>query len=347
MKKRLLHGDKFLISETPVELSDRIESLINGEWTEDTFKSEFSLGKNYGPWVFSNLNNLSLNETKIQSVAYRVFDKKFSYFDNNLMWRWRIDTAKHFFDNDNLGIVFRRQSPESKDLFVFLSDRMISDGYIRSDNKGGETIAPLYLYPDENDLDQTRRVNMDPKIRAAIEKAATNDDRGTPNEVDIFDYIYGVLHCPAYRETYADFLKIDFPRVPYPSSPTRFWDISAKGGELRKLHLMDGVDAGLAYPFKGIVPEDEDGSVGTIGKKSYQMSDDETGNVLINDHQYFEGVPKTAWEFYIGGYQPAQKWLKDRKGRELSFDDRMHYRKIIHILMETDRIMKTIEMDFD
>ena len=340
-------GDKFLISETPVELSDRIESLINGEWTEDTFKSEFSLGKNYGPWVFSNLNNLSLNETKIQSVAYRVFDKKFSYFDNNLMWRWRIDTAKHFFDNDNLGIVFRRQSPESKDLFVFLSDRMISDGYIRSDNKGGETIAPLYLYPDENDLDQTRRVNMDPKIRAAIEKAATNDDRGTPNEVDIFDYIYGVLHCPAYRETYADFLKIDFPRVPYPSSPTRFWDISAKGGELRKLHLMDGVDAGLAYPFKGIVPEDEDGSVGTIGKKSYQMSDDETGNVLINDHQYFEGVPKTAWEFYIGGYQPAQKWLKDRKGRELSFDDRMHYRKIIHILMETDRIMKTIEMDFD
>ena len=201
---------------------------------------------------------------------------------------------------------------------------------------------PLYLYPDENDLDQTRRVNMDPKIRAAIADAAEHAKHGRPDEVAIFDYIYGVLHCPAYRETYAEFLKIDFPRVPYPASPNSFWDISAKGSALRALHLMDGVDPGLAYPFKGDAPQEGSGFVGAIGKKSFQMSEANTGHVMINDSQYFEAVPQIAWEFYIGGYQPAQKWLKDRKGRTLSFDDRMHYRKIIHILMETDRIMKTM-----
>ena len=125
-----------------------------------------------------------------------------------------------------------------------------------------------------------------------------------------------MLHYPAYRETYAEFLKIDFPRVPYPSSPEAFWDISAKGSELRQLHLMEGVDAGLAYPFKGEVPEEAPYVVGKIGKQSFQPHSDGTGNVLINESQYFGAVPKTAWEFYIGGYQPAQKWLKDRKGRE-------------------------------
>jgi Type ISP C-terminal specificity domain len=156
---------------------------------------------------------------------------------------------------------------------------------------------PLYLYPSETDLDQTRRVNMDPKIRRAIEDAAmgkaptalapTSPSKGEdarlragggslagpkdsptvaarhlppngeikevrPDEVAIFDYIYGVLHCPAYRETYREFLKIDFPRVPYPPSPEVFWDVSAKGTSLRKLHLMEPEAIGeTPYPFTG------------------------------------------------------------------------------------------------
>ena len=150
-----------------------------------------------------------------------------------------------------------------------------------------------------------------------------------PDEITIFDYIYGVLHCPAYRE----FLKIDFPRVPYPPSPEVFWDVSAKGTMLRKLHLMDDAAVGLApYRFTG------DGD-SVVTKLKY-----EGGRVSINDAQGFDNVPEIAWHFYIGGYQPAQKWLKDRKGRALSFDDIKHYQKIIKILSETDRIMKTIEM---
>jgi hypothetical protein len=152
-----------------------------------------------------------------------------------------------------------------------------------------------------------------------------------PPELQVFDYIYGVLHCPAYRETYAQFLKIDFPRIPYPSSPDSFADISAKGEQLRRLHLMEPAAIGdTPYPFKG------DGDC-TVEKPYFEAS-----KVFINKAQYFEGVTLLAWEFYIGGYQPAQKWLKDRKGRQLSFEDVKHYQRIIKILSETHRIMQTI-----
>lgn len=143
-----------------------------------------------------------------------------------------------------------------------------------------------------------------------------------------------MLHSPDYRATYAQFLKIDFPRIPYPASPEVFADIADKGGQLRRLHLMEAHAIGdTPYHFKG------DGD-GVVVKPA--LSDGR--RVYINAAQYFEGVPRVAWEFHIGGYQPAQKWLKDRKGRALLFDDVLHYRKIIKILCETDRIMKAIKL---
>jgi len=155
-----------------------------------------------------------------------------------------------------------------------------------------------------------------------------------PDELRVFDYIYGVLHSPDYRRTYAQFLKIDFPRIPYPASPEVFAHVSEKGGQLRRLHLMEDAAIGATpYRFKG---EGDD----VVVKPA--LSDD--GRVHINPDQYFEGVPLLAWEFHIGGYQPAQKWLKDRKGRALSFEDVMHYQKIIKILCETDRIMREIAL---
>ena len=211
-----------------------------------------------------------------------------------------------------------------------------------------------------------------------------------PDELLVFDYIYGVLHSPDYRRTYAQFLKIDFPRIPYPASPEVFAHVAEKGGQLRRLHLMEDAAIGQApYPFKGASVSGVDnvvvkpafsplpfrggakpqsgGGVGSVGQTlrqpdkphpnpveplgSVRGTDPSTpegegliGRVLINPDQYFENVPAVAWEFHIGGYQPAQKWLKDRKGRALSFDDVMHYQKIIKILTETDRIMKEIKL---
>ena len=173
------------------------------------------------------------------------------------------------------------------------------------------------------------------EIASRLELTFTNEKEqapGTFSPIDILDYIYSVLHSPTYREKYKEFLKIDFPRVPYPKDASTFWQLVALGGELRQIHLLESPVVNkyiTQYPV---------GGSNEVEKVSYN-----NGNVHINDAQYFANVPRVAWEFYIGGYQPAQKWLKDRKDRNLDFDDIQHYQKIIVALSETDRLMKEID----
>jgi predicted helicase len=150
--------------------------------------------------------------------------------------------------------------------------------------------------------------------------------------IDILDYIYAVLHSPTYRETYKEFLKIDFPRVPYPKDKDTFWKLVKLGSELRQIHLLE---SDVVNQYKTSYP--------ISGENIVEKIKFEKGNVYINETQYFSGVPEVAWNFYIGGYQPAQKWLKDRKERKLEFEDILHYQKIIVALFETDRLMKEID----
>lgn len=167
--------------------------------------------------------------------------------------------------------------------------------------------------------------------------------------MDILDYIYAVLHSPSYRETYKEFLKIDFPRVPYPKDKEAFWQLVQLGGELRQLHLLESpkVEHYLTqYPVDGdnvVTRKMSKTSPGFVPDAAMNADGQAFGKVYINDTQYFDGVPQVAWEFYIGGYQPAQKWLKDRVGRSLEFDDILHYQKIIVALTETDRLMQEID----
>ena len=180
-----------------------------------------------------------------------------------------------------------------------------------------------------------------------------------------------MLHSPAYRETFAEFLKIDFPRIPYPPSPEVFRHVSEKGEQLRRLHLMEPAAIGeTPYPYEGEgddgvasgypkwegsgtpdqVRGDDNGSgsqLDPVTPASEPGSRSRVGRVQINNDQYFANVPEIAWGFHIGGYQPAQKWLKDRRGRSLSFDDITHYQRIVKILTETDRIMKEIELPLE
>lgn len=233
-------------------------------------------------------------------------------------------------DDGNIALNCSKTNGEANRTNVFATNS-ITDFHIVG---GSANTFPLYLYPDPQDLDQTRRVNFDPKLWKKLKTKATHPTHGEPDEIQTFDYIYGVLHCPAYRDTYAEFLKIDFPRIPWPKTAQEFWEVSAKGSHLRKLHLMDPATIGPApYPFKG------------AGDNIVDKPEWRDGKVWINKTQYFDAAPPVSWDFYIGGYQPAQKWLKDRKGRALSFDDVKHYQNILKILSETDRIMKTIEMD--
>jgi predicted helicase len=177
-----------------------------------------------------------------------------------------------------------------------------------------------------------------------------NSDPRSPLQftpTDLLDYIYAVLHSPTYREKYKEFLKIDFPRVPFGLSngvdsngdtvvaSTSFWNLVKLGKKLRKLHLMEGIN-----PL-----ELEQGELSGEGENLVENIKYQNGKVWINETKYFDNVPEIAWNFYIGGYQPAQKWLKDRKGRQLTFDDIMHYQKIIYVLGETEKVMGEIDMN--
>jgi hypothetical protein len=329
-------GDGFALADTASKLKENLDDLFENEHTEASLKKRYSLGKNYAAWLISNKPKLALTDLKPVPITYRPFDNRVTYFDNRILWRWREKVMRNLLAGENIALIFSRQAvrSEAPPVNVFLSSHIFDNRGVYS-NKGISQAAPLYLYPDEQDLDKTRRVNFDQKLYKKLQKMADHPDHGKPDEVQVFDYIYGVLHCPAYRETYAEFLKIDFPRIPWPTTPDEFWNVSSKGAELRKLHLMEPASIGTTpYPFTGEGDNE-------VGKPRF-----EDGRVWINDSQYFVDAPPVSWDFYIGGYQPAQKWLKDRKGRALSFADVQHYQRILKILSETDRVMQTITMDF-
>ena len=150
---------------------------------------------------------------------------------------------------------------------------------------------------------------------------------------DIFDYVYASLHSPSYRAKYKDFLKSDFPRIPPAKDSKSFWQLVKLGGQLRKLHLLDEKELGTlttTYPVSG---------TNEVEKLEYK-----DGKVYINLTQYFDGVSQEVFDFYIGGYQPAQKWLKDRKGQSLTYDDIRHYQQIIAAQFKTIEIMKKIDI---
>ncbi len=318
-------GDGFAITDTKEEIFDRLYELKMNQPTEAGFKTKFGLGKNYGKWLLNNIKSLELSENKIVPISYRPFDVKWTYFDNKVIWRWREEVMKNFLES-NIGIVIQRQSTDDFYNHISITNFMIDNRYHFS-GKGIPVEMPLYLYSDLDEKTKIKSPNINKEILLKIEKIA-----GEIKPEDILDYVYATLHSPSYREKYKEFLKIDFPRVPYPENKDIFWKFVEKGAELKDLHLMKaGV---LNNPITSFNIEGSN----IIEKIIYK-----NGNVWINENQYFGDVPEIAWNFYIGGYQPAQKWLKDRKGRTLTNEDIEHWQKIIVALSETDRIMKEID----
>ena len=283
---------------------------------------------------------------------YRPFDTKWTYYTGEskgfIGWPVKV-VMRHLLYSDNIGLVTARQCVGSWQ-YIFIT-KLIGDFNLTgtAGRYGSGNYFPLYIYPisdGQKSLEQTsKRVpNLNTEIVDKIAKKIglpfTNEKTNSSSlnlpttfaPIDILDYIYAVLHSPTYREKYKEFLKIDFPRVPYPKNADTFWKLVKLGGELRQIHLLESPVVNkfiTTYPVNGS---------NEVTKLKY-----EDGKVWINVDQYFDHVPQVAWQFYIGGYQPAQKWLKDRKGKVLSFDDIQHYQKIIVALNETDRLMKEID----
>ena len=267
-------------------------------------------------------------QDKVVPIDYRLFDKKWTYYDNRVLWRTRDKVFSHFINHENVGIVTCGQIAGNEWCHISISQNLVDDSFVSNKTKERGYVFPLYLYRTGNEanLGEQRKPNLDETIWRKIDECVGN--KTTPEQV--FDYIYGVLHTPSYRERYKEFLKIDFPRIPYPENADEFNRIAAIGEKLRKLHLMQEIPQPLTASFN------------ISGDNIMTELRFENGKVFINKTQCFENVTELAWNFYIGGYQPAQKWLKDRKNRTLTYDDIEHYRKIIAILVETHNLMQEL-----
>jgi type I restriction-modification system DNA methylase subunit len=328
-----------------------------------------------------------------QNCLYRPFDVRKVYLEKDVTDRPRLEVTRHLFE-PNLALNLVRQTKAETWEHALVSDKPTPATFLEI--KDGSSIFPLYLYttPEETagtlfaQSETTRRPNLAPGFIAALEQklglkfsplrpSATSPKyksdepqsdlylgeagwgRFTPE--DIFHYAYAIFHSPTYRSRYAEFLKIDFPRLPLTSDRDLFFALAEKGRELVELHLLKSAKVEefiTSYPVAG------DNRVEKVAfarpDKSHQVSDDndarvdkETGQpellgdlsglLWINNQQYFGNIPESVWNFKVGGYQVCEKWLKDRKGRVLTGADIAHYQRVIVALAETMRLMGEID----
>ena len=326
--------DPLFIDNDSTQLENRIKTLLSPP-LDRSFIDAYNVNDSSSFKLTQKIQSKKFEKIHIRKYEYRPFDFVSIYYDWRIISRPAYDVMRHMLQS-NMALLTKRGFPyqDRPQGFVTngLSDRR---AWSSSGMQGAESVFPLYLYPEEGSLDTERRPNLNADIWAKINASIGRD--GSPE--DIFHYIYGILHSPHYREKYKEFLKVDFPRIPYPKNADEFEHYCQYGERLAELHLMKNVPT-----LEPEVQFLQDGSM-TVEQIKWMTNLDaeEYGSVWINDTQYFSNVPKVAWDMYIGGYQPAQKWLKDRKGRTLSYKDIEHYIRIIAVLSETHRIMQLID----
>jgi predicted helicase len=255
---------------------------------------------------------------------------------------------RHLLREGNLGMICTRQTRDKWDVHA---TRTIC-GHKACSAYDINTLFPLYLYPNGELIQSSpwpagrdgRRPNLTPqfvetlagKLGARFVPDGQGDLKKTFGPQDVFHYAYAIFHCPTYRKRYAAFLKIDFPRLPLTGEKKLFARLCGLGAELVGLHLLENVPTPVAcYPRQGD---------NVVRRADYKPPTDESpGRVYTNKDQFFDNVPPEVWEFHVGGYQVCEKWLKDRKGRSLSYDDVEHYRKTTEALRQTLRVMEEID----
>lgn len=256
--------------------------------------------------------------------CYRPFDTQWIDYDVERIARARENVMSHL-KKANIALCLIKVNSSSDGLFKVLVSSDMTDKTILS-SKDNANVFPLYLYTNEFGK-ETKVANLNDEEWQKFNNAI---GRVTPPE-ELLAYIYAVLHSPSYRERYKEFLKVDFPRIPLPTSESEFVRLAQIGQQLIDLHMMRNTQN---WKCDTTFPEP--------GSQQIDMFKWKDKQVWINKQQYFGNVPEEVWNFYIGGYQPAQKWLKDRKGRTLVFDDIKHYLYIIHALAGTIKLMQKI-----
>ncbi|MEK7193627.1 MAG: type ISP restriction/modification enzyme [Patescibacteria group bacterium] len=330
--------------------AEEIEKVTNDfqNFTEHQIREKYQLPEDGRDWKIKWAQDDLRKNFSIEPIQYRPFDVRYTAYTGNskgFIAYPREKTNVNIVNKENIALLSSRTIPANQSFDRSLITKNIADIHAASDQT---YVFPLWIYEKgkmgaSGTIEFERQPNLQLSIARKIAECVGMDyypiaehetipiDKRLIPE-DIFDYIYAVLYSPSYREKYKEFLKIDFPCVPYPKDAKSFKQLVALGAELCSLHLLESLKVNqfiTTYPVAGS---------NIVEKPIYK-----DGKVFINKNQYFGNTPELAWNFYIGGYQPAQKWLKDRKDRTLTNTDIEHYQKIIVAIVETERIMREID----
>ncbi len=352
------HRDHFVIDFDKSELEKRIKDFCDLTISDSEISKKYNLLDTRDWKLASRRRSLNQNTEK-EKFFTRIFNRPFdirNYFHHeDVVELPRNEVMQHFVGKKNLALNISRQVA-NEFRHILVSNSLVASNYLDTAGRfGAGNVFPLYLYPTEkrglfDEETSTRQPNFSNKFLGELHAKLKSNFKpeliadaprlrqphlGSPNSLSfspehIFYYAYAVFHSPTYRARYAEFLKIDFPRLPLTSNYLLFFELASFGEQLVELHLLENdIESDVTFPEKG------SNEVETV---KY-----ENEKVWINRTQYFENIPETAWNFHIGGYQVLQKWLKDRKGRTLAFDDLEHYSKVVSALSQTIELMQKID----
>jgi len=360
--------DSFSVNFSFDTLKQRLR-VLKSEISNEEIRQKYHLVDS-SSFSLENARNWARNSDfahAIHTIDYRCFDQRKIIYSSFVLGRDRHEVSKHLLNKSNINLITMRSVRDQFWKHSFISSQITVKEYISSlDNC---YFFPIYFYPEENinplfdtsefsawdpDNKNSGRIpNFNPRFMAEFEgklelifdphlAGRTHPIRETFGPEDLLAYIYAIFHSPSYRERYAEFLKIDFPRVPLTADVEMFRRLVSLGRELIALHLMESplLNSPLtSFPIPG------DSLVTPRGgyPKYVPPEAGYGGRVYINREQYFEGVNPEVWAFEIGGYQVLHKWLKDRRGRELSFINKRHYQQVVVALVETMRLMEEID----
>ncbi len=341
----------------------------------ETARNKYSLGRDSRDWKVElaqiDLKDAGIKKELIVPILYRPFDNRHTFYTGNsrgFMCMPRQEVMCHMLNGMNIGLITCRQQSEVGSIWnrYGVTNTVLDECTISNRSREINYLFPLYAYPPEQGLEGSgeREPNLSPEFTADMARRLglrfIPDGKGDLDETfgpeDVFHYIYAVFHSPTYRERYDQFLRADFPRVPLTDDIELFRALVSLGAELTAVHLLklDGLSAaqfGFPIPGDNVVEKSHPKYYAPGEKPPGETAPIEPGRVYISKSnrrsgkrgQYFDGVSPDIWESRIGGYRPMDKWLKDRKGRALTFDDIRCYQSIAAALQETMRL--TAEID--
>jgi predicted helicase len=276
-------------------------------------------------------------KARIMRILYRPFDVRYTFYTgkpNGFHERPRPEVMHHLLAGENVALITTRAQSQQEPYWskVFVTT-ILNEGHFENDIN---YTFPLYLYPDAQGEQGTlvpeegRTANLSAEFLNKLEGVVEH----APTPESVLGYLYAVLHSPAYRARYAEFLKRDFPRVPLPPNGATFDALARLGNALIDLHLLR--DPALQTPScKYPVGGDH-----RVERVAYDESEQ---RVWINAAQYFEPVPPEVWAYRVGGYEVCPKWLDDRKGAVLSLDERLTYQRMVTALERTLALQAQID----